>query len=326
MSYKTTDALMRHLRDKGIAISGSREKRQLLNIGYYHGYKGYRFFKNSNNKLPFKSFNDVYATVRYDSELKALLWGKMMFIETAVKNIALEGILLEAKSENIQDIFEKAVSGYQNAPAKATDEQKKKAQLKKLNLQIKIQSSLTKAYAKENPIITHFYNNGNYPDVPIWALFEILTLGEFGHLLSCLTYDVRDAISKKLGLNLACDADRQLIYKYNYAFNDLRNAIAHNAVVFDARFNMRKPSNAMQQCLNEEIGLAYTNFKTIGDYVILICYYLKILQVPKTERLQFIRSFEKITESYRASVDPEVAERVIHRYLSPRMRILKNAM
>lgn len=44
MSYKTTDGLMRHLRDNGIDISGSKQKRQLMNTGYFHGYKGYRFF------------------------------------------------------------------------------------------------------------------------------------------------------------------------------------------------------------------------------------------------------------------------------------------
>ena len=37
---KTTDALMRYLREeKGISISGSSQKRKLMNIGYYHGYK-----------------------------------------------------------------------------------------------------------------------------------------------------------------------------------------------------------------------------------------------------------------------------------------------
>lgn len=47
MSYKTTDGLMRHLRENGIQIHGSKQKRQLINTGYYHGYKGYRFFGNS---------------------------------------------------------------------------------------------------------------------------------------------------------------------------------------------------------------------------------------------------------------------------------------
>ena len=32
--YKSPDALMRHLRDNGISISGSSQKQQLINTGY----------------------------------------------------------------------------------------------------------------------------------------------------------------------------------------------------------------------------------------------------------------------------------------------------
>lgn len=58
-----------------------------------------------------------------------------MFIETAVKNIALESILVNANSESIQDMCDKVVSGYNNAPASATTDQKRKLQQNKLNLQ-----------------------------------------------------------------------------------------------------------------------------------------------------------------------------------------------
>ena len=112
MSYKTTDGLMRHLRTNGIAISGSTQKQQLINTGYYHGYKGYRFFLFAENRLPFTSYREVYATIQYDSDLKSLFYGKVMFIETAVKNIALQGILENADSENISDILDRVVSSY----------------------------------------------------------------------------------------------------------------------------------------------------------------------------------------------------------------------
>ena len=39
----------------------------------------------------------------------------------------------------------------------------------------------------------------------------------------------------------------------------------------------------MKQCLILEMGLPYINFKTIGDYIILVCYCLKLLKVTKTE-------------------------------------------
>lgn len=323
MSYKTTDALMRHLRDNGIAIQGAKQKQQLINTGYYHGYKGYRFFENAQRRLPFTSYDEVYATIQYDSDLKALLYGKMMFIETAVKNIALESILVNANSESIQAMYDKVVSGYNNAPATATPEQKRKLQQNKLNLQNTIQSNLAYSYKRNNPKITHFYNNVGYSDVPVWALFEIMTMGDFGYLLSCLTYDVRDDISRRLGLNVCCDTNRQLIYKYIYTLKDLRNAIAHNAVVFDTRFRNIDPTNAMKQCLKLEIGLPYVNFKTIGDYIVLMCYYMKLLKVSKTEINSFIREFEKITNHYRQAVNSAVAAIVIHPDLTARMNILK---
>ena len=324
MSYKTTDGLMRHLRDNGIAISGSAQKRQLINTGYYHGYKGYRFFKSAGNRLPFTSYQELYATIEYDSALKSLFYGKMMFIETAVKNIALQGILENANSESIQGMLDHVVSNYNNTPSSFSADQKKYAQQCKLNLQRSIQASLASAYSKGNPKITHFYNNPNYSSVPIWALFEIMTMGDLGYLLSCLTFDVREDISKRIGLDLSNDTSRQLLYKYIYALKDLRNAIAHNAVVFDTRFRNIDPTRAMKACLVSEVHLPYVNFKTIGDYVILMCYYLKILHMPKTEIKAFIREFERITDVYRSSVDPALSSIVIHPDLASRMNILKN--
>lgn len=324
MSYKNTDGLMRHLRKSGIAISGSKQKRQLMNTGYFHGYKGYRFFKNASNKLPFTSYEDIYATIQYDTKIKALFYSKIMFIETAVKSISLECIMQEAKSENIQDIYDKAVNSFKNAPSIADIDTKKKMQKNKLNLQNMVQRYLARAYHEENPKITHFYNNMSYSGVPIWALVEIMTLGDFGFFLSCLTINTRQAISKKIGIGLRNDTNRELVYKYLYMLKDLRNAIAHNAVAFDTRFRRFDPNPAMKRTLETEIGLPYVNFKSIGDYLILTCYYLKLLEVPKTEIKAFIREFERITEEYKGNVDSTVAARVIRADLQPRLTMLKN--
>lgn len=324
MSYKTTDGLMRHLRNNHISISGSKEKRQLMNTGYFHGYKGYRFFNNSHQKLPFKSYSEVYATIQYDSKLKSLLYSKIMFIETAVKNVALESILVNSNSENIQDMYNNVVSGYNNAPLGSTKEEKKRFQQAKLNLQNSIQNSLAKAYKNGNQKIAHYYNKIGYSDVPIWALFEIMTLGDFGYLLSCLTFDVRDDISKRLGLDdISVDSNRQLIYKYIYTLKDLRNAVAHNSVVFDTRFKNIYPNKSMQLYLKNKIGVPYINFKTIGDYIILVCHYLKLLKLPKKEIKSFVREFEKITKDYQNSVNSEVSSIVIHPETFSRMEILK---
>ena len=82
----------------------------------------------------------------------------------------------------------------------------------------------------------------------------------------------------------------------------------------------------MKQCLILEMGLPYINFKTIGDYIILICYFLKLLKVSKTEIKAFIREFEKITKEYEEQVSSEVAAITVHPDLFSRMTILKNSI
>jgi len=323
MSYKNIDSLMRHLRNSGISISGSKQKRQLINTGYYHGYKGYRFYSHSGNRIPFSSYDDVYATIQYDAKLKALLYSKIMFIETAVKNISLNCILEKVGTESIQDMLDEIVSSYKNAPAGSLPNARRAFQSRKLNLQSSIQNALSRAYKYENPKITHFYEHMSYNHVPIWALFEIMTMGDFGFLLQCLTFDAREYISRELGINLSSDTNRELVYKYIYALKDLRNAIAHNDVIFDTRFRKTNPTKPMKQCLKFEMGLPYVDFKNIGDYIILICYYLKMLKVSKREIKAFIREFEKITVEYKKSVDMKVINIVVNPYLPSRINVLK---
>lgn len=323
-NYKTTDGLMRHLRSNGIDISGSRQKKILTNTGYFHGYKGYRFFKNSSYRLPFTSYDEIYATLEFDTKLKSLFYSKIMFIETALKNIALNTIMNEINSSNLQDMYDKVVSSYKNSPSTYTSEEKKKLQKNKLSLQSTIQSAITRAYSKGNPKITHFYNNINYNDVPLWTIFEIITMGDFGYLLSCLTIDMREKISVEIGLNLSSDTNRELLYKYVYALKDLRNAVAHNDVIYDTRYRKMDPSTPMKQCLKLEVGLPYVNFKTLGDYLILTCYFLKLFGVSKTEIKAFIREFEKFNDEYLNSVGTPISNITIHPDLTSRLTLLKN--
>jgi len=78
---KTTNALMKYLRnDKGVNINGSSQKRKLRNMGYFHGYKGYRFCSSPNNTLPIKNFNELHAIYNFDMSLKSGMYSQIMFI------------------------------------------------------------------------------------------------------------------------------------------------------------------------------------------------------------------------------------------------------
>ena len=93
MSPKSANALMKHLREQGVSIAGSNQKRKLRNIGYYHGYKGLRFAGEATSRLPIDDFAQVAALYAMDTQIKTLLYPHVMAIETALKNYTLEAVL-----------------------------------------------------------------------------------------------------------------------------------------------------------------------------------------------------------------------------------------
>lgn len=216
---KTTDALMRYLREeKGISISGSSQKRKLMNIGYYHGYKGYRYIGKASNSIHYTNFDELMAVYEFDAQLKALFYPYVMQIETALKSYVLEVVVSQVNSDSFIDVYNKLLDNYKafsTAGSVYSDfKQRKKAEDKfkyelkrRLDLRNRIYKVQTDAFGNGNKIAEHYLNNDM--NLPIWAIYELLSLGEFGHFVSCLNFPCRQAISSKLGIR-ASD-DRQCI-------------------------------------------------------------------------------------------------------------------
>ncbi|WP_444707161.1 Abi family protein [Megasphaera elsdenii] len=326
MSYKNIDELMDYLRGLGIEIQGDIQKEQLRNMGYFHGYKGYRFYKVVNRRIPYKNFEEIYQTVRYDSALKSLIYEKIMFIETAVKNRAMESIIEIADSEEWEIIFDHLIESYRNCPDTYNCKQKKAAQQKKLELQNRVQKMVLGAYKQNNPQITHFFmdTNPKHHGIPMWALIEVMTMGNFGYLLSCLNLDARTDIARKMNLYTSMDTNRDFLYRYIWLLKDLRNAVAHNKVIFDTRFSRSELSKAMRKYVCNQTKVPFINFTTIGDYIILISFFLKLLRVPKGEIKKFIQQFVLITRAYKNQVSPNIADVIIQHGIVERMNLLEN--
>ena len=254
---KSIDGLMRYLRDrKGISIFGSTQKRKLRNIGYYHGYKGFRFIGKSTNTIPYTDFKELLAIYGFDMRLKSILYPQLMFIETALKNYVLEEILTEGNSDNFNYIYTKLLTDYTRFPAGSS---KQKDALKlRLSLRDHVYSCLTREYGNKKEVVQHFYHKDM--SVPIWAIFEVLTLGEFGTFFSCLKYSVRRAVSQQLGLYQPADSDAFLTKKIIFAIKELRNAVAHNDVIFDTRFARSKIDGSLSTCLEIQTGIRSITF------------------------------------------------------------------
>ncbi len=275
---KSINGLMKYLRKKqGMNIGGSLDKEHLKSIGYYHGYKGYRYIKKPTNKLKFNDFNELMAIIDFDNKLKTLLYPQVMFIETAIKSYALEIIIKEGKTDNFNEIYANLMTDYKTY--KIQNSNYKKACIKRLNTYNKIQNSIISSYNSDNNIVSHYIQKDE--SIPIWAIFEIINLGEFGNLISTFNLKTRQAISKDIGFNLAFDSNGRLVQNIIFSLKDLRNSIAHNNVVFDTRFKQSESPKIIQKVLMQETNVRNILLSSITDYLILIIYILKKLNKTK---------------------------------------------
>ena len=331
---KTTDGLMRYLRDKKyIDINGSKQKRKLMNMGYYHGYKGYRYIHKASNIIPYKCFDELLAVYEFDSQLKALFYPFVMQIETALKNYVLEVIVSAVNSDSFIDIYSKLLDNYKmfstsgksfkNRHERKQAEDKYQRELKRrLDLRNRIYKVQTDAFGNGNKIAEHYLSKDVNP--PIWAIFELLSLGEFGYFISCLNFTCRQNISKKIGIRPSDDNSALMPQRVVYAIKDLRNAIAHNDVIFDTRFRTSKIDNQLSNAITNVTGVPNLTFETVTDYLILIVYLLTLLQISKNESKRLISSFEDYTEKLRKIIPINVYNQIILTDNSAKIAILRN--
>ncbi len=305
---KTVDGLMRYLRDKkGIAIHGSAQKRKLRDIGYYHGYKGYRFIGTSSNQIPYTDFNQLVAIYDFDMQLKAILYPQLMFIETALKNYVLEVLIRECNSNNFNYIYTNCLTDYNRFP-KGSNKQKE-ALKKRLSLRDRVYSALTREYSNRKEVVQHFYHKDE--SVPIWAIFEILTLGEFGTFFSCLDIKARREVSKSIGLYQPSDSDAFLTMKIIFAIKELRNAVAHNDVIFDTRFARANIDRSIGNTLEFTTGIKNISFRSITDYIVLIIYMMKCFRCPKRDMRKLVSDVRGAMETLRSSVPYNIYSKIV---------------
>lgn len=305
---KTVNALMAYMRDsKGIQIRGTTQKKKLRYMGYFHGYKGYRYHGNPANQYNYSNFGEIQSVYDFDMSLKTTLYPKIMFLETTLKNYALEVILDQTKSKRFADIYSNLLTDYKLYPKGS--KKYKNAINKRLNLRNKVYSAISRDYGKRF-VVSHYYDKDQ--PLPIWAIFEIISLGEFANFLDCLDESTKKSVSKLVGINGAVDRDGKLLPIMVYALKDLRNAVAHNNTIFDTRFNTGKISKRLGNYIEAETGITNITFDTIVDYIILISFIMQLLKCPKTEILTFVRNFENNCEVFRRTVATPIYTSVVY--------------
>lgn len=263
--------LMKYLRNHHQISVKSNQAQSLRNIGYYHGYKGYRFIRTPKQRIPFSSLDEVIALNKFDMQLKTLIYPKVMFIENALKSYVIEAVLQDSKSENLDVVFNKSITAYQSYTPGSPQYHNQYA--KRMTLKGKINNALLRDYSHQKQTVNHFFDTDR--PIPIWAVFESLTLGEFGTFFACSNANVKLKTSHILHLPSNLDADGKISEYMIYTIKDLRNAVAHNNTVFDTRFQTITINKRLISLLETEVGITGLDFKYIDAYIILITYILR---------------------------------------------------
>lgn len=318
---KSINTLMKHMRDKhGIKIGtgvhkGGTHKKDLTNIGYFHGYKGYRFIKDKTNPIKFNDFNEIVNINKFDMELKGLIYPKIMFLETSIRNHVLKSIFKYTSKTDFESIYKDILVAHKEIKRidfrndRQYQEAYKKSLSKRLRLRTEIYSNLHRSFNKDTTVINHFYNDNR--DVPIWAIFEIITMGTLGDFISNMKKDARIDLSKSINLNTINDTNNIFAAKIIYTLKDLRNSVAHNNIIFDVRFKSCKISNNFKNTIATDTSINNITFESIVDYIILIVYLLKGLGETKTELKRFVNGFMNIIEEFRKNINISYYNKII---------------
>lgn len=303
----TIRQMMRYLRNKHNITIKSSQTKSLRNMGYYHGYKGYRFIRHPNKPIPFSNFNEILAINRFDMQLKTILYPKVMFIETALKSYVIEAVLTDSRSENLNTIFNHSLTYYKMYSPGSKDY--KSLFTKRMTLRGSINNTLKRDYRNKNQIVNHFFDQDR--EIPIWAIFESMTLGDFGNFFWCCNTAVKTYTSNLLHLPSNLDSDGELTRFIIFTIKDLRNAIAHNNVIFDARFRTKDIDKRLIDLLKTETGINNIDFQYIDAYVILIVYILRKMGMTKTECKQLIASYNIAKQSLRLEIPTSIWSQIL---------------
>lgn len=315
---QTINGLMRHLRNNcHINISGSYQKQQLISYGYYHGYKGYRFYKNAHNRIPYSDFGEVVAVIEYDNNLKSSLYSDLMFIETAVKNIVCNESVNGLKLGTFEHVYKERMRD---------NTTNTKLQSKRLKLRNSVYSKLSTRYHDEedhdNQMVRHFYNRGE--DAPLWVVFEILYLSDLASFFECLNEATRITILTQLNMyDIAIDTNKNLLTSMLYTLKALRNSVAHNNIIFDTRFKDRKISPVLKKWTEKETGIQNITLYSLIDYIIIVCCLLKRVDFSGTRAKKLLGRYKTENSKLQQNVTPTIYSQFIQQNVTTKITALE---
>lgn len=190
-----------------------------------------------------------------------------------------------------------------------------------MGLRSTINSTLRRNYESNDKVANHFFDKDR--EIPIWAIFESMTLGVFGTLFGCCNKNVKKYTSQLLHFPANLDSDGEITKIIILTLKNLRNSIAHNNIIFDCRFQNTPVPKRLIQLLQAETGLNNIDFTYIDAYFVLIVYILRKMGVTKTECKKLITGYTLAKEDLRKQIPTSTWNQILGTSTRNNMEYLK---
>lgn len=298
---KNANNQLKSIKSHGVERITIDDKDLLQKKGYFKLYKGYRLIKEEE----VLDFEQIKELEQLDRSLKSLLFLPILDIETAIKNVILDKISEEnCSTAYYTELLDEPNLCSSNLPKKKINERK-----------ARFYSECSSKYDKKH--VNHYLNKNEEP--PLWAYFEILTFGGITHFLNDLNDNIKINVSKEI-LN---EENCELLLNVIYILNPLRNAIMHNEIIFDVRFDSRKKNKVVGRytASKSRIERMNCNFDSILDYIILIDILLKNINTVENEYLEFLCSLDEVLKKIENISNKE---KIFMRNYNPKILYIKS--
>lgn len=249
--------------------------------------------------------------------MKEALYPNLMFLETAIKNIVCNESVQGLKHGTFDYVFKERMND---------NSANTKLQSNRLRLRNSVYSKLSSRYneedKKDNQMVRHFYNKGE--DVPLWVVFEILYLSELASFFGCLNTTTRETILKQLDMfDVSIDTNRNLLSSMLYTIKVLRNAVAHNNVIFDSRFKDRNINAVLKKWTEKETGIQNITLYSLIDYIIIICCILKRIDFSEAKSLRLVETLKNENERLKNAVDASIYDMIVQKNIPAKISALE---
>lgn len=302
--------LMGHMREAhGFDdLQGEARRRRLRNMGYFHGFKGFRYVRRPSDRLGLSSFGELESVYGFDARMKAALYPRVMEVETALKNVVLARVLEGCSEPSLSAFLREGLD-----PCRLEDGSVSRSRMRdNLRLKATLQATVRDSY--KQPHVRHYVDREG--DAPMWSVFESMSLGTLSLLARCLRPDIEAMAARDVGIP---EASGRVLADVVEVIRPLRNCIAHNNVIFDARFSQAvrygggNASVAMAGALvRDQTGLGYApEFRSIVDYVVFLAMLLFWLTRRKGDARRFVRECRRALDGLRADVGIDMYMKIV---------------